>query len=83
MEDILKIGGKLINNRLFIGTGKFSSHEVMKLPGDSPITRSVWTAVALAPLWCLTGTLFGKKIALPDRKLWTKNGNGFSMAQRP
>ena len=30
MEDILKIGGKLINNRLFIGTGKFSSYEVMK-----------------------------------------------------
>jgi hypothetical protein len=24
-----------------------------------------------------------KKIPLPDRKLWTKNGNGFSMASRP
>lgn len=30
MEDILKIGGRVINNRLFIGTGKFSSYEVMK-----------------------------------------------------
>lgn len=30
MEDLLKIGGKSINNRLFIGTGKFSSYDVMK-----------------------------------------------------
>jgi len=39
-----------------------------RLPGDSPITRSVWTAVALAPLWCLIGPKF-KKIRRPDRKL--------------
>jgi thiazole synthase len=30
MEDILNIGGKAINNRLFIGTGKFSSYSLMK-----------------------------------------------------
>jgi len=30
MEDILSIGGKRIKNRLFIGTGKFSSYSVMK-----------------------------------------------------
>lgn len=30
MEDILKIGGRSINNRLFVGTGKFSSYDVMK-----------------------------------------------------
>lgn len=30
MEDILMIAGREINNRLFIGTGKFSSYEVMK-----------------------------------------------------
>ncbi len=30
MEDVLKIGGRLIENRLFVGTGKFSSYEVMK-----------------------------------------------------
>ena len=30
MEDILKIGGKLVSNRLFVGTGKFSSYDVMK-----------------------------------------------------
>ena len=30
MEDILKIGGKSIKNRLFVGTGKFSSYEIMK-----------------------------------------------------
>ena len=31
MEDILKIGGKDIKNRLFVGTGKFASYKVMKL----------------------------------------------------
>lgn len=30
MEDILKIGGKSINSRLFIGTGKFSSYLLMR-----------------------------------------------------
>lgn len=30
MEDALKIGNRIINNRLFVGTGKFSSHDVMK-----------------------------------------------------
>lgn len=30
MEDILMIGGEKINNRLFIGTGKFSSYDIMK-----------------------------------------------------
>lgn len=30
MEDSLKIGGKIIKNRLFIGTGKFSSYTIMK-----------------------------------------------------
>ncbi len=30
MKDLLKIGGKSVNNRLFIGTGKFSSYDVMK-----------------------------------------------------
>ncbi|MFA6320239.1 MAG: thiazole synthase [Candidatus Omnitrophota bacterium] len=30
MEDILTIGGREIKNRLFIGTGKFSSYETMK-----------------------------------------------------
>jgi len=30
MQDTLKISGKDITNRLFIGTGKFSSYEVMK-----------------------------------------------------
>lgn len=30
MDDILSIGGREINNRLFIGTGKFSSYELMR-----------------------------------------------------
>ncbi len=30
MDDILTIGGREINNRLFIGTGKFSSYELMR-----------------------------------------------------
>jgi len=30
MQDILKIGGKEITNRLFIGTGKFGSFQLMK-----------------------------------------------------
>ena len=30
MEDVLEIAGKKINNRLFIGTGKFSSYQIMK-----------------------------------------------------
>jgi len=30
MQDILKIGGKEIKNRLFIGTGKFSDYTIMK-----------------------------------------------------
>ena len=30
MEEILKIGGKAITNRLFVGTGKFSGYPVMK-----------------------------------------------------
>jgi len=30
VEDLLSIGGRLINNRLFIGTGKFSSYPLMK-----------------------------------------------------
>ncbi len=30
MEDLLSIGGRLINNRLFIGTGKFSSYLLMR-----------------------------------------------------
>lgn len=30
MEDILKIGGRDIKNRLFIGTGKFSGYKLMK-----------------------------------------------------
>ena len=30
MDDILKIGGKSVKNRLFVGTGKFSSYEIMK-----------------------------------------------------
>lgn len=30
MEDILKIGGRIVKNRLFIGTGKFASYEIMK-----------------------------------------------------
>jgi len=30
MEDFLEIAGKKINNRLFIGTGKFSSYSIMK-----------------------------------------------------
>jgi len=28
--DILDIGGRLVSNRLFVGTGKFSSYEIMK-----------------------------------------------------
>ena len=30
MEDLLNIGGKAIKNRLFVGTGKFSSYPLMK-----------------------------------------------------
>ncbi len=30
MADLLSIGGKAISNRLFIGTGKFSSYQLMK-----------------------------------------------------
>lgn len=30
MEDMLEIGGRKISNRLFIGTGKFSSYSLMK-----------------------------------------------------
>jgi len=30
MDDILTIGGRGINNRLFIGTGKFSNYELMR-----------------------------------------------------
>jgi hypothetical protein len=33
-----------------------------RLPGSSLISRSVWTAVALAPLCCLTGSGFDKDI---------------------
>jgi hypothetical protein len=33
-----------------------------RLPGGSLFTRSVWTAVALAPLCCLTGSWFDKDI---------------------
>lgn len=29
MQDVLELGGKKIHNRLFVGTGKFSSYEVM------------------------------------------------------
>lgn len=29
-EDILTIGGRMVSNRLFVGTGKFSSYEVMR-----------------------------------------------------
>ncbi|PIQ87163.1 MAG: thiazole synthase [Candidatus Omnitrophica bacterium CG11_big_fil_rev_8_21_14_0_20_43_6] len=31
MEDLLEIAGKKISNRLFVGTGKFSSYTIMKL----------------------------------------------------
>lgn len=30
MNDSLQIGGKTLHNRLFVGTGKFADHEVMK-----------------------------------------------------
>lgn len=30
MEDVLNIGGKPVRNRLFIGTGKFASYEIMR-----------------------------------------------------
>ena len=30
MEDVLKIGGRLIKNRLFVGTGKFANYKIMK-----------------------------------------------------
>lgn len=30
MEDVLEIGGKQIRNRLFVGTGKFSSYKLMQ-----------------------------------------------------
>jgi len=30
VEDVLEIGGKRISNRLFVGTGKFASYQIMK-----------------------------------------------------
>ena len=30
MEDLLKLGDRLINNRLLIGTGKFSGYALMR-----------------------------------------------------
>ena len=30
MEDFLEIAGRKLSNRLFIGTGKFSSYSIMK-----------------------------------------------------
>lgn len=41
MEDILKIGGVEINNRLFVGTGKFSGNQMMQdvlLAADTDVT---------------------------------------------
>lgn len=45
MEDILTIGGKQINNRLFIGTGKFSSYSLMKDALENAATEVVTVAL--------------------------------------
>ena len=45
MEDILRIGGREIKNRLFIGTGKFSSYNVMKLALEASNAEIVTVAL--------------------------------------
>lgn len=45
MEDALEIGGKIIKNRLFIGTGKFSSNAIMKRVLEECATEIVTVAV--------------------------------------
>ncbi|HAZ09513.1 MAG: thiazole synthase [Omnitrophica bacterium GWA2_41_15] len=45
MDDILTIGGREINNRLFIGTGKFSSYELMRHVLESVVPDVVTVAL--------------------------------------
>jgi len=45
MEDLLDIGGKLIANRLFIGTGKFSSYALMRSALESARAQIVTVAL--------------------------------------
>ena len=45
MQDMLKIGGKSIINRLFIGTGKFSNYSIMKKALESPGTEVATVAL--------------------------------------
>lgn len=44
MEDTLRVGGKELDNRLFVGTGKFSSHRIM----EEVIRRSGTRVVTVA-----------------------------------
>jgi len=45
MEDLLNIGGKTIKNRLFVGTGKFSSYSLMRDALESSLTEVVTVAL--------------------------------------
>ena len=45
MQDILNIGGRLITNRLFIGTGKFSGYSLMKRALEEADAEVVTVAV--------------------------------------
>ena len=45
MEDILEIAEKKIKNRLFVGTGKFSSYEIMKKALEAAETEVVTVAL--------------------------------------
>lgn len=45
MEDTLELGGKKIKNRLFIGTGKFSSYSLMKKAIEAAGAQVVTVAV--------------------------------------
>lgn len=45
MEDVLELGGKKIKNRLFIGTGKFSSYALMKKAIEAAGAQVVTVAV--------------------------------------
>ena len=45
MEDLLNIGGKSINSRLFVGTGKFSSYSLMRDALESASAEVVTVAL--------------------------------------
>jgi len=63
---VVRVGGRERRSTAAVQT-------LARLPGDSPISRSVWTAVALAPLWGLKGLRFVKKNPAAGQKVVDKN----------